>query len=42
MRRKSYPIAVLSVLGLLLVVAAPAAQARVDFEKETHFPLLHR
>jgi hypothetical protein len=37
MRRKSFPITLLGLLGLLLVAAVPAAQARVDFEKETHF-----
>jgi hypothetical protein len=37
MRRKSCRVAALAVLGLLLVVAIPTAQARVDFEKETHF-----
>jgi hypothetical protein len=37
MKRKSCRVATLAVLGLLLVVAVPTAQARVDFEKETHF-----
>jgi hypothetical protein len=38
MRRTSHRVAMLSVLGLVLIVAVPMAQAqRVDFEKETHF-----
>jgi hypothetical protein len=37
MRRTSSRVAALAVLGLLLMVAVPTAQARVDFEKETHF-----